>query len=178
MSRHARSHCRCRPCSRAAQPLLLRPPGIWASIPLIPGLSDSPSQIPITTPPRMARQLHSKPMKMGLAPLPFSHSQAACLLLPTSLVVDEHAPRLGHACRFSARTLHAALPPLRCHRCTAKASKAAEYFSVTHPPSNRSRLFDRKMRSWHRGPQTQRHVLSRAEDTPSTGLMKCPRKNF
>jgi len=58
----------------------------------------------------MARQLHSKPMKMGLAPLPFSHSQAACLLLPTSLVVDEHAPRLGHACRFSARTPHAALP--------------------------------------------------------------------
>ena len=110
MSRHARSHCRCRPCSRAAQPLLLRPPVIWASIPLILGLSDSPSQIPITTPPRMARQLHSKPMKMGLAPLPFSHSQAACLLLPTSLVVDEHAPRLGHACRFSARTLHAALP--------------------------------------------------------------------
>ena len=178
MPRRACSPCYCRPCTRAAQPLLLLPPRIRANMPLIPGLSDSPSPNPHYHPPSDGASAPFEADENGVGSSSFSLSQAACLLLPASLVGDEHAPRLGHACRFSARTLHAALPPLRCHRCTAKASKAAEYFPVTHPPSNRSRLFDRKMRSWHRGPQTQRHVLSRAEDTPSTGLVKCSRKNF
>ena len=110
-------------------------------------------------------------MKMGLAPLPFSLSQAACLLLPTSLVVDEHAPRLGHACRFSARTLHAALPAVLPATAAAAAAlpklpKLQNTSQSLTPPSNRSHLFDRKMRRWHRAiPQTQRYVLFSAEDT-------------
>ena len=107
------SHCFS--CPRASGP----------ACPLSRASRTAPAQIPITTPPRMARQLHSKPMKMGLAPLPFSHSQAACLLLPTSLVVDDHAPRLGHACRFSARTLHAALPAANGKLGPASVSDAA-----------------------------------------------------
>ena len=43
--------------------------GFSASMPLLPGLSVSTSQIPFTTPPRMVHQLHSKPIKLELAPL-------------------------------------------------------------------------------------------------------------
>jgi hypothetical protein len=78
----------------------------------------------------MARQLHSKPMKVGLAPLSLSLSQATGLLLPTSLVVDERALRLGHASAISRgivrpRTLLAALPAaLSCHVDFAYAAGA------------------------------------------------------
>mmetsp|Transcript_77697 Transcript_77697/g.155604 ORF Transcript_77697/g.155604 Transcript_77697/m.155604 type:complete len:134 (+) Transcript_77697:725-1126(+) len=102
--------------------------------PLLPGLSAGSSQIPFTTPPRMARQLHSKPMKVGLAPLSFSFSfslsQAAGRLLPTSLVVDERALRLGHASAISRgivrpRTFYAAPPAaLSCHVDFADAAGA------------------------------------------------------
>ena len=117
MSRHARSHYRCRPCSRAAQLLLLPPPGIWASIPLIPGLSDSPSQIPITNPPRMARQLHSKPMKMGLAPLPFLSLRLLVCFFPPALLVTNTRP--ASAMLVVSRR---AFFMLRCRRCAATAA--------------------------------------------------------
>lgn len=130
----------------------------------------------------MARQLHSKPMKMGLAPLPFSHSQAACLLLPTSLVVDEHAPRLGHACRFSARTFMLRFPLCcrRCRRCADPAAlpklpKLQNTSQLLTPPRIEADYSIKKMRRWHRVNLKPRG-MSCLGSKDNVHIMKCPRK--
>ena len=90
MPRRACSPCCCRPCSRASR--------------------TAPAQIPITTPPRMARQLHSKPMKMGLAPLPFLSLRLLVCFFPPALLVTNTRP---------------ASAMLRCRRCRRCAAPAA-----------------------------------------------------
>ena len=128
MPRRACSPCCCRPCTRAAQPLLLLPSGIWANTPLIPGLSDSPSRNPHYHPPSdgASAPFEADENEGWFLSLCLSLRLLVCffppaLLLTTTrpasamLVVSRRAIfmlRCPLCCRCCAAA--AALPPLRC----------------------------------------------------------------
>lgn len=71
---HIACHCRCCPCPWAAQPLLL----LWASMPLIPGLSNSPSPNPHYHPPSDGASAPFEADENGVGSSPFL-SLSGCL---------------------------------------------------------------------------------------------------
>ena len=71
------------------------------------------------------------PRTLGSAP--GSHVDVWRLFFPLALLLTTTRPASAMLV-VSRRALFMLRCPLCCHRCAAKASKATEYFSVTHPP--------------------------------------------
>ena len=126
MPRRACSPCCCRPCTRAAQPLLLLPPGIWAIMPLIPGLSNSPSPNPHYHPPSDGASAPFEADENGVGSSPFlslsgclsasSHQPCCCRTRapprPCLSFLGAHSSCCASRC--AAADAAAALTPLRC----------------------------------------------------------------